>query len=918
MSAIVIFLPAGTTTWTVPTNWNSLNNTVEAIGSGANGLDELLSGSQGGTGGGGGAYAKISNLALTGGAVISVQVGAGNSTLVTRFKDSSTLVADYGRRGTGYNLPGAGGLAANSVGTVKFSGGSGGAQGRDAGSGGGGSAGPNGPGANGGIAASTSIYGGSGGGGANNGSAGSDSSANNGGVGGNGVGGTGGGTGGSPGGGNGSNGGGGGGAYDVSTDRAGGSGGSDTAFDATHGCGGGGGGGTGKGAAVHGNGGAAGGYGGGGGGAGYKNSSGGAVGGAGAPGLIVITYTPAGFVGAVQASAATSSGQAKVKAAATGTVQAQRATASGTSKSKIAGAGSPQASPASIAGTSFAKLAVSGSVFAGSATATGIAKPPPLQIAAQAAFGQVHIVEFEALQRAETRTAVQWVIPWGVYPWGGLPTIDLGSSAFVTFQYSDAGYISPSTGTSPDTAFEGRVTQPLRITRTIPVVPEASRRVAVDVGAVEIINVDGLLDNAAAEYSVDGRPVRVMLGLNSYTYDEFTPVFTGRAQMWVADFDKLTIEARDQSYLLEVPLLKQTYAGTGGLEGTDSLTGKPKPYCAGQVFNIEPVFVDPPHLVYQCCFRQVQSFDAVYDRGAVLTFAADYPTYAALIAATVSSGYYATCKAFGLIRTGSTPTMLTADVKGDAVGGYVSTTAAIAQRMMVDLGPFETTDMDLVLWSALDAEVPGTIGWYRTEQILISDAVSEIVGNCGAFWGADFNGLIGASILAAPDVNKIGYYFCASDVRDIARLPPASGTFPPRWRQRVGYARNWTPMSGENIAGAVSDARRQFLNEEYRFAFSLDQNVQTEFLTALDPDPLLSLFVDVAPAQEIADVLLALLKKPRQTIRITTGFIGYIPALGSTVNLTHPRVANNQGWDARLIDVDIDAAAGQITLVLWG
>lgn len=116
------FITAGTTSWTVPFDFNSAANTFEAIGEGGNGGT-----SNQGDGGGGGAYAKISNSALTPGASIATQVGSGGTNTTTQFKDGSTLVADYGRTGTAGGPGAAGGLASNSVGTTKHSGGNGGA-----------------------------------------------------------------------------------------------------------------------------------------------------------------------------------------------------------------------------------------------------------------------------------------------------------------------------------------------------------------------------------------------------------------------------------------------------------------------------------------------------------------------------------------------------------------------------------------------------------------------------------------------------------------------------------------------------------------------------------------------------------------------------------------------------------------------
>src|SRR3989344_2260026 len=67
----VIFLTSGTS-WTVPADWNSSNNTIEVIGGGGGG------GSSGArSGGGGGGYSKISNVSFATGSVIGYAAGGG-------------------------------------------------------------------------------------------------------------------------------------------------------------------------------------------------------------------------------------------------------------------------------------------------------------------------------------------------------------------------------------------------------------------------------------------------------------------------------------------------------------------------------------------------------------------------------------------------------------------------------------------------------------------------------------------------------------------------------------------------------------------------------------------------------------------------------------------------------------------------
>jgi len=303
-----IFILSGTS-WTVPADWTSSNNSVETIGAGGGG--ETASLSYAGSGGGGGAYSKITNLSLNGGNTIAIQVGggglsgaAGGDTWFNGTSISTSSVSAQAGGGGADNSGGSGGASVSGIGETKFSGGNGAALGGPdpwTGAGGGGGAGPQGAGGDGGSPSNQAVAGAGGGGGNGNGTAGGngDSVTGNGGSGGNGNSGTGGGasdTG--SGAGNattGTGGGGGGGKYATSDD--GGNGATGSEFDSLHGSGGGGGGGGGRdfGATEGaGSGGSGANYGGGGGGGGYpRNGATFGGGGVGGQGIIVVTYTPA-------------------------------------------------------------------------------------------------------------------------------------------------------------------------------------------------------------------------------------------------------------------------------------------------------------------------------------------------------------------------------------------------------------------------------------------------------------------------------------------------------------------------------------------------------------------------------------------------------------------------------------------------
>src|SRR3989344_5799484 len=194
----VVLTDTSATTWTVPNDWDSVNNTIEVIGPGGNGAAGTIN-TNGGGGGGGAAYVAISSASLTPGSTITIQIPAGGSELPTLLKDNAatTIVsADYGRNASGATR-GAQGTGGASAGTTNISGGLAGSGSSGTGNrGGGGGGGAGGPSGAGGTAGGGNANGGGGGSGGDNGANGGAASATTGGAGGNGPGGSGGGGGG--------------------------------------------------------------------------------------------------------------------------------------------------------------------------------------------------------------------------------------------------------------------------------------------------------------------------------------------------------------------------------------------------------------------------------------------------------------------------------------------------------------------------------------------------------------------------------------------------------------------------------------------------------------------------------------------------------------------------------------------------
>jgi hypothetical protein len=260
----VIIITAGTQI-TLPSDWNSGNNSIECIGGGGGG--SFRNASAGGSGGTGGGYAKLVNFGSPGQSLtISIGTGGAGSSTTSTTNGGNTWVSNTGSAPTSAAqgvLARGGGQATTQVGTLTYLGGAGGAAWNstnyDSGGGGGGAAGLSGAGLAGGDGQSD-AYGGDGGAGSSaRGGVTAGNTAGNAGA-----------------------------QWQATTNAITGTGLTVLSAGATAGAGSGGGGLGGTNYTISGY--AGGLYGGGGGGGNYSGAGGGWAGGAGRPGLIVLTY----------------------------------------------------------------------------------------------------------------------------------------------------------------------------------------------------------------------------------------------------------------------------------------------------------------------------------------------------------------------------------------------------------------------------------------------------------------------------------------------------------------------------------------------------------------------------------------------------------------------------------------------------
>lgn len=159
---------------------------------------------------------------------------------------------------------------------------------------------------------------------------------------------------------------------------------------------------------------------------------------------------------------------------------------------------------------------------------------------------------------------------------------------------------------------------------------------------------------------------------DTYPYaNDVQEVAKGTVSRFEKDAGSLKLSLDPSGVAGDTKVLVREYAGTGGAEGGPDLKGTLKPWIFGHAKNVNPTLIDEDNSVYQFSgYGPIQSVDALYERGS--SFGAsigNYANYAALVAATIPAGRWATCLAEGLIRLGAPQYgVITGDVKGDYAG----------------------------------------------------------------------------------------------------------------------------------------------------------------------------------------------------------------------------------------------------------
>lgn len=306
----------------------------------------------------------------------------------------------------------------------------------------------------------------------------------------------------------------------------------------------------------------------------------------------------------------------------------------------------------------------------------------------------------------------------------------------------------------------------------------------------------------AEQWDWSGAPVTLYYGEAGDPWP-WTAIMQGRVRQYGGQDRKLAITAEVDTEPFDADVLPLTYAGTGGAQGGDDLKDKVKPLVLGHASNVEPVLLNAVDSVYQFSgYGPIEAVTTLYERGsdfgAVL---GDYANYAALVAATIPPGRWATCLAEGLIRLGAPAYgVITGDVRGHKVG---ASTPRLPGAVISALAGLAGISPGLIVASglaALDADKPYPTNWVFGQQVSFIEAATGIADSCNWLAGVS---LLGKFVVKKPDFAPAADVTLESKGGSSPQVvaSPEQSTSPPYSKVTLGAARAWRVHGLDELAG---------------------------------------------------------------------------------------------------------------------
>lgn len=559
-----------------------------------------------------------------------------------------------------------------------------------------------------------------------------------------------------------------------------------------------------------------------------------------------------------------------------------------------------------------------------------------------------------------------------------LEPYDLDAEATVNLYYSTHGFTSEPGDTPSNTYYEPRLKQAYEFSRQMYRPGQLSGSSIPGAGSITLINRDNGLA-ALANYAWGGRRVRVWMGGPDFALSDYGLIYDGTAEGIVYGDGEIAIRLRDLKYRFDREIQAAVFAGTGAEEGGTDVLNRRKPLPYGICRNVPLLYLGisgGKHTFF--AGTGIIGVLRVRDLGYELTPVASSPgpaqwsvnvatglltlggAYNGPLTADIIGTRYlsATSSTSWAVGTGSKAFTITAGLAlavgmkvrvartsalhstyGDGlITDYTSTTLTVNITSIGSvtgthtdwtISPWGTvagitkaigtlmgiTSFDAASFTALDTAQPATVGYYIPEGGLGLGHLDNICNGASCNHGFTRAGSYQIGRLSAPGTPDSTY--TGSDVLDDTLQRQAIDE--PNHEVVVRYRKLWSgAMSDDQLVGAVSDADRAFLTQEWRQAKDDDSDVLTAFPLS-QPITVDSIFDEETDAAAEATRLLAMFGVQRGYY---TGRFKVQPLtldVGGTTSITLADFYDfGSGKALRRVEISEDLDLYEVELGLWG
>lgn len=467
-----------------------------------------------------------------------------------------------------------------------------------------------------------------------------------------------------------------------------------------------------------------------------------------------------------------------------------------------------------------------------------------------------------------------------------------------TFFAATSGFTTRPTDTPANTAIGPYLANPGNYERSLFTGKRTFGAVSSNYGEVVLANHAGQFDDLI-DYGLDGRQFRLYYGDESAAFPSgYTLVL--QCTMLSAEFglDVVRIKLRDRLTLLDKPVLTQTFAGTGGVEGSSDMSGAPKPRLFGDTWFIPLVLLDRAlnlYYVHASAPTLPASQPAVFDGGVALNRGSNYSSTSDMISTAPAAGDYR-CYTAGptYVRLGSTPAYT---VFAGSNGGSFSFQAAAIEAGISDAGSGAG-------WVANCYVDDASTRWI---DVLNEQATPQRI----AF---GFNRLDQWQSLqfSAPTGGAV-YTFDRHNCLSIVRRAPESSPLPV-YRVHAVSDRVW--INSPVLAPAANLAAYPWMARNYKTDRSASNGMQIKHRLA----EAVEITSDAGMSQSGVDDFLALFGTRRDQVTVEARFDPSLLTLdlNSVVSVQWPRFGYDAGKLFRVIAQRVDFSTNRLQYTLWG